>query len=827
MRSCGRTVLCACIVLLAAASGTASAAWRAVGEVTAVTRSGSAVVLATASGATVAVSFPSASVVRVRMTPDGKPAADFSYAVLPVQAAAARTPEVSDGPDRVEVRTSGGVRVEVQKRPVLSLRIFDASDRLVVGDDPARPLAFDSANGAVETTKLRSSGESYYGFGEVPLPLSRQNQYLTFWNTDAGNYPPGSGPIYETIPFFIAKDSNAGDARSYGVFFDNTWRSYFDMGASDPARYTFGAAGGDLDYYVFTGGAARTPANILRDYTALTGRGALPPLWALGYQQSRYSYTPQAKVEEIARTFRAKNIPADVIYLDIDYMDGYRVFTWSPTKFPDARAMLSTLHDEGFHAVTIVDPGVKVDDNYAVYESGRERNAFVRDAAGNELHARVWPGVCAFPDFTDANARAWWGDLYAKSLAEGVDGFWNDMNEPATFAPEDSTVPITMFDASKTFALDAKLAGDGHPGTHARYHNVFGMQMARATFEGLRNQRPDLRPLVLTRAGYAGIQRYAAVWTGDNIASWEHLALTIPMLTNMSISGVPFVGADVGGFNGTPSAELYTRWLQAAVLTPFLRTHSSIDTEPREPWTYGPAYEQINRTTIELRYRLLPYIYSLFAQSETDGIPPLRPLWFEYPDDPQSALVDDQYLVGTDLLVAPVLQEGSTKRRVYFPKGDDWVDWWDGSHHDGGSSEFVTAPLDRLPLFVRAGASVPTEPVIQSSAAMKNAPLTLAIALGAKGESHIFQDAGDGYGYRKGESRMLVVTQRDAGIDLSIPRNHGYQRVAAVEFVGIGKAPAVVRIDGKAVKDVTFDASTQRLRVALPSEQVRQISLAQ
>ncbi|MEP6940657.1 MAG: TIM-barrel domain-containing protein [Rudaea sp.] len=811
----------ACLaLLLTAASGPGIAAWQGVGEARVVSRERDDVVVATTSGATVAVSFVNRDVVRIRMTPAGRPGRDFSYAVADGARATLRA-ELSESAERIDIRVAGGAHVAVQKRPALSVAVYDAQERLVLSDDAARPMAFDPANGAVEATKQRPAGELYYGFGEVPLPLSRQQQSFAFWNTDAGNYPPGSGPIYQTIPFFIA--SHAG--LSYGVFFDNTWRSHFDMGASDPARYSFGAGGGDLDYYVFTGGRERSPASVLGEYTALTGRGALPPLWALGYQQSRYSYTPQAKVEEIARTFREKKIPADVIYLDIDYMDGYRIFTWSPTNFPDARGMLATLHGEGFHAVTIVDPGVKFDENYPVYRSGREHGVYVRDAAGSELHARVWPGVCAFPDFTDPQARAWWGDLHAKSLDEGVDGFWNDMNEPATFPAEDATAPVTMFDASKTFALDVRHAGDGEPGTHARYHNVFGMQMARATFEGLRKQRPTQRPLVLTRAGYAGIQRYAAVWTGDNIASWEHLALTVPMLTNLSISGVPFVGADVGGFNGTPSAELYTRWLQAAVLTPFLRTHSAIDTEPREPWTWGGDSERINKATIELRYRLLPYLYSLFAQAEADGITPLRPLWFEYPRDPKAALVDDQYLVGKDLLVAPVLQAGSTKRRIYFPVGSSWLDWWDGSRHDGGTSEFVAAPLDRLPLYVRVGAGVPTEPVIQHSGEAKGVALTVVVALGAAGTSRIFQDAGDGYGYRHGESRTIEVAQTAAGVDLTIPRNHGFQRLAAVELVGLEAAPKAVRLDGKIVASLSFDAATRRVRVPLPNEQARRIRI--
>ena len=810
------------LCLLASASLPVGAAWQTLGAVERVAQSADGLTLSTASGAQVRVSLVSADVVRVRMSPQGAFARDFSYAV-DAGARPSLKLAINDGPEQIELRTAAvnSARVVVQKRPSLLITVYDTQGRIVAADDSARPMAFDPATGAVEASKQRSTFEVYYGFGENALPLSRDAQAISMWNTDFGNYPVGANPLYQTIPFFTA----LRDGLAYGLFFDNTWRSSFDMGKSEPARYTFAANGGELDYYVFTGGTERSPANVLREYTDLTGRGALPPLWALGYQQSRYSYTPQAKVEEIARTFRAKKIPADVIYLDIDYMDGYRIFTWSPTNFPDAKKMLAELHGEGFHAVTIVDPGVKLDENYAVYRSGKEQGVYVRDAGGAELHAKVWPGICAFPDFTDPKARAWWGTLYAKSLNEGVDGFWNDMNEPATFGPEDPTDPQISYAPTKTFALDARHNGDGAPGTHARYHNVFGMQMARGTFEGLHKLRPDKRPLVLTRAGYAGIQRYAAVWTGDNVASWDHLALTIPMLTSLSISGVPFVGADIGGFNGTPSAELYTRWLQAAALTPFFRTHSAIDTEPREPWTWGGDYERINRATIELRYRLLPYVYTLFAQNEISGIPPLRPLWFEYPGDVRAALIDDQYLVGKDLLVAPVLREGQKTRPVYFPKGDAWIDWWDGTRHEGGTSAQIGAPLERLPLFLRAGASIPTQPVVQNTAEMKQVPLTIAVALGANGTGSIYQDAGDGYAYRKGESRTSEIEVVAEGVRLRIPKSGRYQRIGFVEFLGVDAAPKVVKLDGQVARDAAFDAAARRLRVTLPAENLREISL--
>lgn len=807
-----------CAGLLSALAATpAWAALRSVGAVVQTVPTADGLDLRLSSGARVHVGFVTPDVVRVRMSPSGSFGPDVSYAI-PGTPSTAKATLAQQGAS-IELRSSSGTRVLLRTAPELAVSVVDGGGRLVVADDPARPMAFDPDDGSVETSMRRDDYELYYGFGEKTFPLSRHGQFMVMWNSDVADYPAGHDPSYESIPFFIALH----EGRSYGLFFNNTWRSWFDMGKTDPHRYSFGAKGGDLDYYVFTGGAARAPASVLRDYTALTGRGALPPLWALGYQQSRWSYMTQQKVLDIAHGFRERKIPADVLYLDIDHMNGFRVFTWNPKTFPDPAAMLSQLHDEGFHAVTIVDPGVKFDDQYPIYRSGHDQGLYIRNADGSELHAKVWPGICAFPDFTLPAARAWFGSLYKAPVDLGVDGFWNDMDEPGVFPADDFKGPEIAVGPQRTLPLDARQAGDGVPGTHAQYHNVYGMQMARASFEGLRKLRPERRPMVLTRAGFAGVQRYAAVWTGDNSPTWTHLALTISMLTNLSVSGVPFVGADVGGFMGSPSAELYARWLQAAALTPYFRTHSNDVSAPREPWAFGADYERINRATIELRYRLLPYLYTLFEQNERTGTPPMRPLWFDYPADTRASLVDDQFLAGGDLLVAPVLHEGRTGRDVYFPKGDAWIDWWDGTRHEGGTMAKIAAPLDRLPLFIRAGASVPTAPVVQDTGALKDVPLTLTVALGGQGSSQVFQDAGDGYGYREGQSRTIVIAQDDHGVRLDIPHKPGYQRVGAVEFVGVAKAPATVRIDGKPAADLRFDAETHRLRVPLPDENVKQV----
>ena len=795
----------------------ASAAWRAAGDVVGVERQPNGVVIALSSGARAAILFTSPDVVRVRLAPKGKFEPDFSYAVEQRPRASVDVRVRTEGEQ--SVLQTANTRLVIQHRP-FSLVVLDAQGDVIVEDDRTRAYAFDSETGAVETSKKRPPTELYYGFGEKPLPMSRHGQTMVMWNYDTYAYDRNTDPTYKSVPFFIALHRG----RAYGIFFDNTHRTYFDMGKTDPARYTFGAPGGELNYYVFTGGRERAPRNILRDYTELTGRTPLPPIWALGFQQSRWSYYPEARVRDIARTFREKRIPCDVIYLDIDYMNGYRVFTWNRERFPDPAKLARDLRQQGFRLVLIIDPGIKVDENYDIYLQGRAGGYFPRAADGSEFHARVWPGTCAFPDFTDPKARAWFGSLYRQHLDEGIAGFWNDMNEPATFLPDDLAEPRIAHHPGKTFPLDVRHAGEGIlPDTHRRYHNVYGMQMARATFEGVKKLRPDLRPFVLTRAAYAGVQRYSAVWTGDNVSTWDHLALTIPMLANLGVSGVPFAGADVGGFADypVPTGELYARWLQAAVFTPFLRAHSTgSPTRHQEPWAFGPDFERINRATIELRYIFLPYIYSVFREHEETGAPVMRPLWFDYPTDARTYLIEDQFLLGRDILVAPVVREGERQRRVYFPAGETWIDWWTGARFPGGREAVIEAPLDRLPFFVRAGAALAIQAPAPNTDAAQQTPLALTVAIGS-GESKIYQDRGDGYAYERGEFRRTTVRTEEDATRLRITLVHeGAYRArdfSALQMVGLNAPPREVRIDGRSVERTTFDAQTGRLRVELPA----------
>lgn len=819
-------LLCSFFCLLFLPDFQARAAWQTIGNAARVAqKKPNGVVLQATSRAKIAIEFFDANTVRVRVAPNGVFERDFSYAFDYYVERQTPVVKVAQTNREIVLTNETGAKIVIQKA-AFSLQILDETGATVVQDDANRPIIFDRATGEIQTTKLRRSElETYYGFGEKAFPeMTRNGKYIVNWNTDTFAYSIGTDPIYQSIPFFYA----LYDGKAYGLFFNNTFRTNFDMGKTAAARYSFGADGGELDYFVFTGGKERSPKKILEDYANLTGKTPLPPVWALGNQQSRWSYFPEARVREIAREFRKNKIPADAIYLDVDYMDGYRVFTWDKNRFPDAAKMIADLKNDGFKTILIIDPGIKVDENYQVYLAGKGKNVFVKNPDGTDLIRNVWAKESVFPDFTDARARAWFASFYRTHLNEGVAGFWTDMNEPATLMTDKTEKPEIVHHPAKTFPVDTTHTGDGMPDTHRRYHNVYGMQMARATHEAIKKFEPDKRPFVLTRAGFAGVQRFAAVWTGDNYSSWDHLQLSIPMLANLSVSGVPFVGADAGGFAEMPSGELYTRWLQAAALTPFLRSHSVGWVGNKEPWAFGDEFTKINRQTIELRYQFLPYLYTLFYQHERSGQPVMRPLWYEFPNDKQTYLINDEYLVGSDVLVAPVVREGMRTRGIYLPVGAEWIDWWTGERIESGKIHYLQTPLERVPIFVRVGAVIPTQSPIQHTGEMSNADVTLnviaGIALGKTEKTVLFQDAGDGYGYRKNERREVFIEHKKGLLKINRQGNFDGQKIRYLEVIGVREKPREVGIDGKAAETVEFDNSKKRLRIEI-GEQTREIAL--
>lgn len=623
-------------------------------------------------------------------------------------------------------------------------------------------------------------GESCHGLGQRAFPISLRDRKLGLWNHDARSYKPGADPLYLSVPFYLGHRTDV----SYGIFWDNPARGSIDLDSDSSGLLSFECERGPADIYLIVGDG---PQQVTQRFAHLTGLMELPPLWALGYHQSRWSYRDEAQYRAVAARMRAEHIPCDALHFDIDYMDGFRVFTWDDRKFPDPRKLLADLKDDGFEAVAILDPGVKVDPAYPVYQEGTSRNLFLRTPSGGRLARKVWAGKSEFPDFTSAACRQWWAG-HVEAFAEvGFAGLWNDMNEPSIF-----TEPRTIPD-------DTPHDWDGQGATHvAGGHAVYGMQMARASRDGLAASRPDRRPFVISRAGYAGLQRYATTWNGDSLSTWEHLRITIPQLLNLGMSGIPFSGSDAGGFRGDPDSELYLRWMQLASMTPFFRTHSARTAPERNPWTYGRATTDLIREVVELRYRLLPYFYTLVQRASAEGIPIARPMFFERPDLPEYQHLDDQFMLGDSLLVAPVLAQGARSRTVVLPPGN-WYRVDDGTVIAGDRTITVSAGLG-LPVFVRAGAVVPTWPVRQSTS---RAPETLILGVYAgDGQGRLYEDAGDGFGYRSGERLASTFTTRLTGDRLSVTwaREGGYAvpyTDVQVRVFGLALAPSRVLIDGQ------------------------------
>ncbi len=644
----------------------------------------------------------------------------------------------------------------------------------------------------------------FFGLGEKTLPFNKYGSKCTMWNTDFPAYPVRFDPLYETIPFLI----KAGPSGAYGLFFDNASRTTFDVGASDSNKLVYTAKYGALQLYLMTG---KNAAEVVRKFADLTGKMHMPPLWVLGYQQSHWSYYPEQKVLDLAHGFRENRIPCDVIYLDIDYMDGYRCFTWSPKNFPTPRNMLDTLHDLGFKVVTIIDPGIKDQKGYRVFDSGMKKDVFVKYPDGKLFIGTVWPGECAFPDFFNKKAREWWGSQYKYLLGYGVDGAWNDMNEPSVFNGPDKTFPLDVVQH-----LD-----DGQTVTHAEVHNAYGMQMARGTRDGLERLEPDKRPFVLTRSNYAGGQRYAAMWTGDNVSTYAHMKLALTMFLNIGVSGQPFCGSDVGGFIGNPSPDLFSRWLELGVFTPFFRTHSVKGARPREPWVFGPEYTKINREIIDRRYELLPYIYTCFRNAHLSGLPILRPLYLDFPDDREAYRISDEFTFGRDLLVAPVLDSGAVSRKVYLPP-DKWDDMYDGTENPGGWHE-VNAPIGKTPVFVKNGTVLFTQSLIQSTSEQAD---TLILKVygktSAKGECYF--DDGETYAFKHGDFLHVNVSYEKKGSRgfLKFEREGDYKpayRHLAVEVMnggGLDAENAILKTaHGKEVKGIVARLGNM-LRLTFP-----------
>jgi alpha-glucosidase len=719
-------------------------------------------------------------VLRVRIVHSGALPEDASWAVLPE----ARTSSVTVTSDMTSASAgfhTNALRVVVDRK-TLRMTIFDRAGNVLSED--ARRAQFDGPRFRVY--KTMPVDEHYFGLGDKTGPLDRRNEAFSLWNTDAYRFQESTDPIYKAIPFFMT--FRAG--RAMGVLLDNTWRSSFDFGKTEPGVYSFGAVDGPLNYYLVYG---PSPRQVLESYAWLTGKPPLPPLWMLGFQQSRYSYYPQSRVLEIAHRLRADHIPADAIYLDIDFQDKKFPFTVDCKKFPDFSGMLAQLKAESLHVVTITDLHIAdaPQQKYLPYDSGMAGDQFLKNPGGSVYVGEVWPGPSVFPDFTRQQTRAWFGNLYRDFYRQGVSGFWDDMNEPSIFHTASGTMPLDVIHRIDEPGFAKRTA------SHAEIHNVYGMQNARATFEGLRKLNPDLRPMVLTRASYAGGQRYGATWTGDNSSTWNHLRLTTPMLENLGLSGFGLSGADVGGFAGTAGVELLTKWLEVAAFQPIDRDHTETGTGDQEPWVGGAEQEAIRRHYIEERYRLMPYFYQLADESSRTGLPMLRPLFLEFPNamadghaidvDPGAAA---EFMLGPDLLIAPSpYPEAPDVYNIEFPS-HDWYDYWTGVKVTPPAAAAQTAlqvvgppplsvqmrpELATLPVYVRAGSILPMEPLVQSTSEIPDGPLTLRVYIGSSCSGDLYLDDGKSYAFEHGDSLRMHFSCKVTpdGLELSIGSHQG------------------------------------------------------
>jgi alpha-glucosidase len=772
--------------------------------------------------ATLRVTALTDDILRVEIAPEGAIPEHHSWAVLP-DAAKQPAGVTADSDASGEGFRTKSLKVRVERSP-LRLVISDLEGHVLDADDAARPVEFHGASFRVH--KSMPFDEHFFGLGDKMGPLDRRNEAFTLWNTDAYHFQESTDPLYKSIPFFLATRG----ALSYGIFLDDTWRSSFDFGKETRDAYSFGAEGGPLDYYFLAG---PEPKQVISRYTELTGRPPLPPLWTLGFQQCRYSYYPESQVREIANHLRADHIPADTIYLDIDYQEKYRPFTINREYFPHFEQMIADLRRQHFHVITITDlhiadaPGI----GYKPYDSGVAGDHFVKNPDGSTFVGIVWPGKSVFPDFTRKVTRDWWGTLYSDFyVKDGVSGFWNDMNEPSVFDGPDKTMPLDTVH---------RIAEPGWPErstSHREVHNIFGMQNSRATYDGLLALKPNERPFVLTRASYAGGQRYAATWSGDNSSTWNHMRESIPQLLSLSMSGFSMVGDDIGGYAGNAPPDLLTRWYELGAFNPIDRNHTETGGMHHEAWTNGPMHEAIRRRYIEERYHLLPYLYTLAEEASTTGIPMMRPLFFEFPkNDPVALAPDSEFMLGPSLMVAPrAFPETEGAYPVVFPPNTAWYDYWTGKavHAEQPPPGPVPAPpvqtlqvdpkLDTLPVYVRAGSILPRQPLIEDTDEKPQGPLELRVYPGPDCQGSLYLDDGISFSYRKGEYLKASYTCNATaqGVEIKLAREGSYQpwwQEAELKVYGAPHAPKNVTVNGQKAT-AKFDAASQTVIVRVPDQ---------
>lgn len=733
------------------------------------------------------------SLIRFRYTTKGYFSNDFSYAIDKSHSHGYNFLEVTEEAEFYQIQTSK-VKCVIQKID-MRLSILDLNENVLLEDELGFHWeeSYEFGGNIVKMSKASKDGECFYGLGDKATQMNLKGKRLENFATDQYAFQKDQEPLYKVVPFYIGLQNK----QAYGIFFDNTFRTFFDFCHERRNVTSFWSEGGEMNYYFIYGPEME---DVVTSYTDLTGKPELPPLWALGYHQCKWSYYPESNVKEVAAKFRELKIPCDAIYLDIDYMEGFRCFTWNKEYFPDPKRMVAELAEDGFKTVVIIDPGIKIDKEYSVYKEALEKDYFCKRADGPYMKGKVWPGECNFPDYTNPEVREWWAGLFKELISDiGVKGVWNDMNEPAVME-----VP------NKTFPMDVRHDYDGNPCSHRKAHNIYGTQMARATYHGVKRFAYPKRPFIITRSAYAGAQRYSSSWTGDNVATWEHLWIANIQVQRMSISGMGFTGSDIGGFAEQPSGELYTRWIQLGVFHPFCRTHSSGDHGDQEPWAFDEEVIDITRKFVNMRYQLLPYLYTMFWQYIEEGIPMLKPLVYYDQADTQTHYRNDEFVFGNQILVCPILEPNALGRRMYIPRGQ-WYNYWTNNLVTGGKEMWVDTKYDEIPVFVKAGSVIPKYPVQQYVGELEFDELTLDLYYKeGKEKSVVYEDAQDGYDYKKGRYSFLSfqVTGKETELNIQLHKEGKYDTPYSkykINLIGLPFKVKSIEIDNE---EVAIDIET-------------------
>ena len=760
------------------------------------------VVFATDSAALLRLTFCSPSVVKVEYAFDGDFALGPPTPAVVSDILAPMTVNVNEAESIYEIFT-GEIRVSIDKSP-LKIRIYDNYQKLICCDEGWRKEGDE-----IFCTRTLARNEQIFGLGEKGDLMNRRGGVYTMWNSDKPCYCIDEDPLYKSIPFFIS-------SARYGIFFDNSWKTTFDF--TGRKNYTFSSEGGDMIYYIITGEDYK---DILKKYICLTGKPVMPPKWALGFSQCRGFYTNEKLALEVAHKFRELQIPCDIIYQDIGWTRYLQDFEWSPRGYKDPKGMLKQLKEMGYHVIVSQDPVVS-QKNEKQWAEAASLGILATDSRTGKPYDMPWPwgGNCGVVDFTNPNAAAWWGRYQQKPLDDGVAGFWTDMGEPA-WSNEEATDRLYMQHTA---------------GPHAKIHNVYGLYWDRVVTEEFYKHNPDKRLFQMTRACFSGMQRYTFSWTGDSGSgkkmtdSWEQFGYQIPMMLSAGLGGIPFITGDITGYCGTiddypAAAELYIRWLQFGLFTPLSRAHHEGHTAV-EPWMFGDEAIVAARKAIELKYSLMPYIYNLAREAWDTGLPLMRAMFLEFPDDRECRSTDTQFMFGSDLLVAPVIEEGARIRSVYLPKGD-WYDYHTGEMYHGGRYLDIPVSLDHIPLFVRTGSMIPTTAVQQYTGQNPDADIVMTVfpRAGRTATCNLYEDDGESLGYQRDifTERRFSCSEQDGRWDIIAEAriNHGgYEFKTSRNIIlkiPCESKPAAVTVNGNKIRGA-WSRKTRTITVTIKDE---------